>query len=329
MFLNAANLPAITGYLKGQSWINQDETVISATKPGEGNMNYVLRINTGSRTFIIKQSRPYAEKYPSVAAPAKRVLSEAAFYNLTQKNNFLKPHTPYLIGIDTVNNVLAMQDFGTAADYTFLYQPTNKLIDEDARALINFLNHLHTDIEKNNDPLLINTTMKELNHQHIFIFPFMEENGFNLDNITDGLQLAAMEYKTNKPLKEKIEVLGDIYLANGKYLLHGDFYPGSWLKTADGIKIIDPEFCFFGKAEYDLGVLLAHCYLSQQTQSTLQIIEGLYKKNAGFDEKLLQQFTGIEIMRRLIGLAQLPLSLSLQIKKDLLEEAFSFIMEAE
>ena len=138
MFLNAADLPAITKYLKEQSWIKQDETVISAAKPGEGNMNYVLRINTGSRTFIIKQSRPYAEKYPSVAAPAKRALSEAAFYNLTQKNNFLKNHTPHLIGVDDKNNVLAMQDLGTAADYTFLYQAPNKLSDEDAKASDNF-----------------------------------------------------------------------------------------------------------------------------------------------------------------------------------------------
>jgi 5-methylthioribose kinase len=325
MFLNAADLPAITEYLKEQSWIKQDETVISAAKPGEGNMNYVLRINTGSQTFIIKQSRPYAEKYPSVAAPAQRVLSEAAFYILTQKNNFLKNHTPHLIGIDNVNNVVAMQDFGNATDYTFLYQPENKLTKNEATALVNFLNHLHHGIEKNNDPLLINAAMKELNHQHIFIFPFMEENGFNLDNITEGLQLAAMEYKRNKLLKEKITTLGNIYLANGKCLLHGDFYPGSWLKTADGIKIIDPEFCFFGPTEYDLGVMLAHCYLSQQTQSTIQIIGELYKKSANFNEKLLQQFTGIEIMRRLIGLAQLPLSLSLQIKKRLLQMAFSFI----
>ena len=193
--------------------------------------------------------------------------------------------------------------------------------------LIIFLNHLHNDIEKNNDPLLINTEMKQLNHQHIFIFPFVEENGFNLDTITPGLQLASMQYKTNKLLKEKIAVLGDIYLASGKYLLHGDFYPGSWLKTPGAIKVIDPEFCFFGAAEFDLGVMLAHCHLSKQAQRTVQIISELYKKSEGFNERLLQQFTGIEIMRRLIGLAQLPLSLSLQVKKDLLKRAFLYIME--
>ncbi len=327
IFLDAANRPALTLYLRQQKWITANEKVVAATRPGEGNMNYVLRIDTGSSSFIIKQSRPYAEKYPSVAAPEKRVLSEAAFYRITQSNNFLKMHTPFLLGVDTTNNVLAMQDLGSAADYTFLYQPEKKLSGEDAATLIQFLIQLHTQTEKNKDPLLLNSAMKALNHHHIFIFPFMQENGFSLNNITDGLQLAAMEYKSVKKLKEKIAAAGEIYLAEGKHLLHGDYYPGSWLHTKEGIKIIDPEFCFFGPAEFDLGVLLAHCYLSQQNKSLIKTIDALYTKNENFDERLLHQFTGIEIMRRLMGLAQLPLHINLQQKKELLQKARELIMQ--
>jgi 5-methylthioribose kinase len=40
-------------------------------------MNCVLRIET-ARSFIIKQSRGYVEKYPQIAAPAERVLTEGA-----------------------------------------------------------------------------------------------------------------------------------------------------------------------------------------------------------------------------------------------------------
>lgn len=326
IFLDASNLPALTHYLRQQKWITANEKVVAATRPGEGNMNYVLRIDTGSNSFIIKQSRPYAEKYPSVAAPEKRVLSEAAFYHLIQKNNFLKSHTPYLLGVDTTNNVLAMQDLGNAADYTFLYHPEKNLSGEDAGTLIQFLIQLHNQTEKNKDPLLMNSAMKALNHHHIFIFPFMEENGFSLDNITDGLQNAAREYKNAKKLKQKIAAAGEIYLAEDKHLLHGDYYPGSWLHTNEGIKIIDPEFCFFGPAEFDFGVLLAHCHLSQQTESTIKFMEAHYTKNKKIDERLLHQFTGIEIMRRLIGLAQLPLHLNLQQKKELIQKASELIL---
>jgi 5-methylthioribose kinase len=43
--------------------------------------------------------------------------------------------------------------------------------------------------------------------------------------------------------------------------------------------------------------------------------------------QLVDQFTGVEIMRRLIGLAQLPLSLSLLDKEELLEMAYELIMK--
>ena len=67
MILNADNLTALESYLKTQKWLNDDESIIKAEKPGEGNMNFTLRIYASSgRTFIVKQSRAYVEKYPSI-----------------------------------------------------------------------------------------------------------------------------------------------------------------------------------------------------------------------------------------------------------------------
>jgi 5-methylthioribose kinase len=79
------------------------------------------------------------------------------------------------------------------------------------------------------DDELVNTELRTLNYEHIFEYPFKEENGFNLDDIQDGLQELALPYKRCR-IKENIERLGSLYLSKGKYLLHGDYYPGSWLK---------------------------------------------------------------------------------------------------
>jgi 5-methylthioribose kinase len=326
ILLNADDKAGLAVYLKNQNWIDDGETVVSAEKAGEGNMNYVLRINTGNRTFIIKQSRGYVEKYPSIAAPAQRALSEAAFYTCISKNQLLKAQSPGLIGADAGNNILALQDLGAAADYTFLYNTPKKLEDEAVQSLVDFLNQLHSAVKKNNDPLLVNRAMKELNHQHIFIFPFLQKNGFNLDTVTEGLEQIAGKYKNDDLLKEKTRQLGDVYMAEGNHLLHGDYYPGSWLHTQTGIKIIDPEFCFFGPAEFDLAVMMAHCYLSMQAVHTIDLASNCYSRSGGFDEKLLHRFTGIEILRRLLGLAQLPLSLSLQEKQALLEKGYALVM---
>jgi len=50
---------------------------------------------------------------------------------------------------------------------------------------------------------------------------------------------------------------------------------------------------------------------------------------ANFNKALLAHFTGIEILRRLIGIAQLPLKLTLLEKKELLERAAKYIKTEE
>jgi 5-methylthioribose kinase len=58
--------------------VRSDETIVSISKPGDGNMNCVLRIETATRLYH-QAPRGYVEKYPQVLAPADRVLTEGAF----------------------------------------------------------------------------------------------------------------------------------------------------------------------------------------------------------------------------------------------------------
>ncbi len=111
------------------------------------------------------------------------------------------------------------------------------------------------------------------------------------------------------------------YRANGDTLLHGDFFPGSFLTSGSGVKVIDTEFCFFGEAEFDLGVLQAHLLLAQQPD---EVIDSLFRRYQGaerFSRSLCDQYTGVELLRRLLGLAQLPLTLDLEQKRALVEQA--------
>jgi 5-methylthioribose kinase len=110
-------------------------------------------------------------------------------------------------------------------------------------------------------------------------------------------------------------------------LLHGDYYPGSWLKTDTGIKIIDPEFCHYGSREFDLGVLMAHLYLTRQDQYIIDAVSEIYTGFYDLNISILNGFVGIEIMRRLIGLAQLPLKMDLKTKSELMKFAHKLIMK--
>ena len=306
-------------YLQKQGWLSDNERVLALEKPGEGNMNFVLRVQTNDRSFIIKQARPWVEKFPSIDAPVERTEVEASFFTTLQPHEPISSFIPTCIGFDPDSFILATEDLGVGADYSFLYQPNATLNQEEINSLLHFLNLLHSLPAPATFP--DNQAMRALNHEHIFNFPFVEDNGFNLDEVEPGLQRISLLYKKDIFLKEKIKKCGEVYLAKGKHLLHGDFYPGSWLKVEEGLKVIDPEFGFVGPAEFDLGVLIAHLMMAQQEPLVIQAILDGYQQPIGFDEALLAQFAGIEIMRRIIGIAQLPLALDLNQKKRLLLKA--------
>jgi 5-methylthioribose kinase len=326
--LNPDKLKELTAFLQQQEWISAAETVVAAGKAGEGNMNFVLRADTGIRTIIIKQSRGYVEKFPHIPAPANRTVIESLFYKEIAEQIKIKEMMPGLIGADEENNIMALEDLGNSGDYTFLYGLKEQLHNEEIATLVSWLHELHMQVKKPaGETALSNREMRLLNHEHIFNYPFQENNNFNLDAVEAGLEAIAMPYKNDPHLKKKIENLGRFYLSDGEYLLHGDFYPGSWVKTETGIKIIDAEFCFYGLREFDLGVMMAHLYLTKHDEAVMPVIKNSYPAFNELDIDILDGFTGTEIMRRLLGLAQLPLKLNLFEKEYLLEKAYQLVMK--
>ena len=326
MILDKKNISAITAYLQSRQLINADETVLHAEKPGEGNMNYVLRITLPQRSLILKQARPYVEKYPSIPAPEERVIIEGEFYKLVQENAALKSSMPAIFEVDKANHILVLEDLGEAKDFTFLYQQSNQLSLKEAKALSKFISVLHNSSKPGGvNELMANRKLRALNHEHIFMYPLMVDNGFDLNSIQQGLQELAMPFKNNEALKQAAKELGAVYLKDGDTLLHGDYYPGSWLKTGNGVKVIDPEFCFYGAREFDLGVMMAHLKMAQQADEITGLVLSSYQKPDGFDDDLFRAFIGMEIIRRIIGLAQLPLTLTLAQKESLLDEALRLL----
>lgn len=141
---------------------------------------------------------------------------------------------------------------------------------------------------------LANEAMRALNHAHMFDLPLKTEAGAVL--ASDGVYAG------------KVAAAGEVYLrSRGPCLLHGDYFPGSWVRVGGDLKVIDPEFCFFGPAEFDVGVAVGHLALARQPRD---VAEGFLRAygEAGLDLGAVGVGAGVEVMRRLIGVAQLPLA---------------------
>jgi 5-methylthioribose kinase len=65
----------------------------------------------------------------------------------------------------------------------------------------------------------------------------------------------------DQELKTAAEKLGKLYFESTRTLIHGDYYPISWIETNKGLFVIDPEFGFLGLPEIDVGIFLAQILL--------------------------------------------------------------------
>ncbi len=329
-FVDATRKDELEAYLKDHGWTFPGDKIMSIARAGDGNMNLTLRVDMVGQSLIVKQSRSWVEKFPQIDAPAERAIVEGQFYQLIQMRESLRNFTPRMVGLDPESSVLVLEDLGRYNDFTYIYDKDEYISEADIAQLTRFITHLHqqytTDTTEERIP---NRAMRRLNHEHLFVFPLLDDNGMDLDAFTTGLNDVATRLKADKAYVKKVLELGEVYLADGKTLLHGDFYPASWMKTDDGVKIIDPEFCFFGPAEFELGVFTAHLKLGEQGDALIEQVFGLYQGFHKLNPSLVCHFCGVEIMRRLIGIAQLPLTLDLEEKIALLEETQELILRPE
>lgn len=327
--LSLADPEGLAGRLRAAGLLDATEPVLSLAKAGEGNMNCTLRLVTPRRSLIVKQARPWVEKYPQFDAPASRALREIGFYALAATAAQVAAGLPRLLHADAPAHMLVLEDLGPAGDYSDIYRDATFTVRE-IESLAAWLSELHTAFRAHPARArLANREMRALNSRHIFLLPLQADNGLDLESITPGLTGVAADLRADNGLVARLRGLAHLYLADGDHFVHGDFFPGSLLRTAGGPKVIDPEFAHFGRPEFDVAVLLAHLCLAGQPASLGPVFLNAYRPPSGFDQTLIRRFAGAEIIRRLIGYAQLPLSADLARKARLLKAARALVLDAD
>jgi 5-methylthioribose kinase len=295
-------------------------TVKSYEVAGEGNMNFTFRIKTEcEQSFIVKQSPPFCAKYPTISAPEKRIFTELSYYKLTNSKTELSLLSPKILGFDEQRLIAYMTDLGSGQDYETLYDLKNRRLTEQTKEkLVTYLKDLHS-LDTSSLESFKNTEMRELNTDYIFKLPFNpNDTAINLDETTPGLQAEALGFKSNKEIQREAFNLSKTYWKNTNTLIHGDYYPRSWLETDNGLFVIDPEFAFYGVPEFDLSVYLAHMSMCNDFNMNYLAVKTHY---GDYDEELLSKLIAVEIFRRVMHVAQLPLHNSLKFKKELLDRS--------
>jgi 5-methylthioribose kinase len=312
-WLDVRDADGMAAFLVQRGWLDAGETIRRCERAGEGNMNLTVRVHTDRRRVVLKQARPWVEKYDHIAAPWDRAAAEQRFYERAATLPAVAARMPRVLGSDAASCVLLLDDLPGARDMTSLYAGDAARPDE-VDVLADWLRALH-DGTRGVDAAYANRAMRALNHEHCFVIPLATPPALDLEPFEPGLTAAAAGLAADAEVRAAVDALGRRYLADGACLVHADYFPGSWLRTDDGLRVIDPEFSFPGDREVDLGGAVAHLTLADQAPSLARRLLARYGEA---DPSLVARYAAVEIVRRLIGVAQLPLAPSTGRRAELL-----------
>lgn len=243
---------------------------LKAEDLADGNVNLVFRVSNGSgRSVIVKQSLPWARKYPDFKLPLDRAVRE---HGILQSYEMHCPEfVPEVYHFDPEMYVCIMQDLRPHVILRTGLQAQQHypLLAEHLASFLAKSLFFSSDLalpsadKKARVPQFINSVLVKAQEDVCFTQP-LQQHGHN--HCHPELADTAAEFRADPALYAAVLRMKRIYMTSAEALLHGDLHTGSMLVTDTETRIFDPEFGFYGPMAYDLGCLVAHLYIGHLCQ---------------------------------------------------------------
>lgn len=255
-------------YAKHKLEYFQEESILECIEIGDGNINYVFKVweeSTG-KSIIIKQADKFLR---SSGRPLDVYRNKIEAEILMIEGKLAKEFVPEVFHYDENMCALSMEDisqyknlrtelmqgktFGCLADSisTFLVNtllPTTDLVIDRAT-------------KKEYVKLFTNIELCDISEDLVFTEPYYDYKGRNI--ILDENKEFVEEFLYNDDkLKKEVAILRDKFMNQAQALIHGDLHSGSIFINEDGLKVIDPEFAFYGPMGYDVGNVIGNLFFA-------------------------------------------------------------------
>jgi 5-methylthioribose kinase len=239
---------------------------------GDGNINYVFRAWTESdgRSVIVKQADKLLR---SSGRPLDLYRNKIEAQILMLEKKLAPEYIPEVYKYDETMAALSMEDISA---YKNLRKElmANRVYSHLAENLANFLASSllpTTDLvmdrqeKKKQVRFFINPELCDITEDLVLTEPYYEPwlNPRNKNILTPGSEAFVKEFLyDDTDLQVEVAKLRNGFMNNAQALLHGDLHSGSIFANADGIKVIDPEFAFYGPMGYDIGNVIGNLFFS-------------------------------------------------------------------
>ena len=308
-------------YLVEQLKLFPADEPLDAEEIGDGNINYVFRVcsRASGKSIIVKQADRLLR---SSGRPLDITRSKREAEALRIYAGFTPQFIPQIYAYDDTMSAICMEDISYCGNLRKELMAGHSLPANFAENAASFLADtvfatsdlfLSPEEKKERVKAFINPELCAISETLVFSEPYC--NGKNRNRITPGNEAFIQKTLYNdEALKAEVALLRETFMNKAEALIHGDLHTGSIFignntgvtidsngTTEPCMKIIDPEFAFYGPIGYDLGNIIAHLYCAWMyaafTREKRSAADEFIERIAAAIEALPQLFTAKALER--------------------------------
>ena len=259
------NNETIIGYVKDKGYFPK-EGPLRVEEIGDGNINYVFKIidEHSGKSIILKQADVLLR---SSGRPLSVIRSKIEATILKMYNDVATGFSPEVYDYDEIMCVIAMED---VSDYVNMRKGmiNRKIYPNFSKEITEFMLRVLTptldlfddaEVKKQKVGNMINPELCKISEDLVFTEPYINYKKRNV--ITPGNEKFVSENLYDDfELHTEVARLKEDFMNNAQGLVHGDLHMGSIFINENGIKVIDPEFAFYGPIGYDVGNVIGNMF---------------------------------------------------------------------
>lgn len=244
------------------------EAELRGEEIGDGNINYIFRViedKTG-KSVVLKQADKFLR---SSGRPLDLDRNRIEAEILRVEGEYAPEFVPKIYRYDDIMCVIVMEDISA---YKNLRKEllAGKVFPKFADEISSFLADTllpTTDLvldraeKKDRVQAFINKELCDISECLVFTEPYVNDRDRNIV-IPENMEFVKKYLYDDIELRTEAAKLKNNFMNNAQALIHGDLHSGSIFINQDGMKVIDPEFSFYGPMGYDIGNVIGNLFFS-------------------------------------------------------------------
>lgn len=253
-------------YVRKKTDFFKESHYISAIEIGDGNLNYVFRVQDqeSGDSIILKQAGEALRINSDMKLPVIRGKHEYETY--LEFERIVSDMVPKVYFYDETMCVIAMEDM---KNYEVMRSALLKKVKFDGFSShitdyfskLFYMTDLYDDKKKEKTIKFLNPELCKITEDLVFTYPYCIGDESN-DILQENIEFVKKEIFDDSNLKFAVAKLKYKFMNCTQSLIHGDLHTGSIFVSSEKTCIFDPEFSFYGPIGYDIGNVLANLFFA-------------------------------------------------------------------